>query len=143
MHRASSEYWSSSHIAVLAAAVADFTPDHYAESKIKKKSGQGLALNLVRTNDILAEIGSLGQKPFLVGFAAESDDVEINALVKLRKKHCDMLCANDIREPGAGFAVDTNRITIYDCDGNAIPLPMLSKREAAKRIINEIAKRVK
>jgi phosphopantothenoylcysteine decarboxylase/phosphopantothenate--cysteine ligase len=143
MHEAASKLWGSSDIAILAAAVADFTPDHYAPSKIKKRSGQGLALNLIRTTDILAEIGNLGRKPFLVGFAAESDDVAINALVKLRKKHCDMLCANDIREAGAGFAVDTNHITIYDCDGGTMPLPMLSKREAARRIITEIARRLK
>lgn len=138
MHQAVSQCWSSCDLAILAAAVADFTPDHYAESKIKK-TGSGLALNLVRTQDILAELGSHEHRPFLVGFAAESDDVEINALTKLRRKHCDMICANDIRAPGCGFAVETNRVSIYRSEGTPVHLPMLSKDETAVRIIAEIA----
>lgn len=142
MHDAVREYWQEAQVAVLCAAVADFRPDHYVPQKIKKIEGEGMVLHLERTPDILAELGALPNHPFLVGFAAETDDVEINALNKLRKKHCDLICANDIRKPGSGFAGDTNQITIYAPDGMVKHLPMLSKQEAAYRILEEIAKRI-
>ncbi len=143
MHQAVSERWDRIQLAVLCAAVADFTPDHYAPEKIKKVGAEGLELKLLRTRDILAELGDRDKRPFLVGFAAESDDVEINAISKLRRKHCDIICANDICAPNCGFAVDTNRITLYDKDGDVLELPLVSKQEAAERIVKEIAKRMK
>lgn len=143
MHQTVLDHWDSVKLAVLSAAVADFTPDHYAPEKIKKVGAEGLELKLLRTSDILKELGERENKPFLVGFAAESDDVEINALTKLRKKHCDMICANDIRQPGCGFAVDTNRVVIYHNSGEVTALPKLSKTETAERIIDEICRRMK
>ena len=142
MHDVVREHWSEAQVAVLCAAVADFRPDHYVPQKIKKIEGEGMVLHLERTPDILAELGAMPNHPFLVGFAAETDDVEINALNKLRRKHCDLLCANDIRKPGSGFAGDTNQITIYAPDGTVLALPMLSKQAAAYRILDEIAKRI-
>jgi len=142
MHDVVRDHWSEAQVAVLCAAVADFRPDHYVPQKIKKIAGEGMVLALERTPDILAELGALPRHPFLVGFAAESDDVEINALNKLRKKHCDLLCANDIRKPGSGFAGDTNQITIYAPDGTVKALPMLSKQAAAQCLLEEIAKRL-
>lgn len=135
MHSAVMARWTQMDVAILAAAVADFRPDHYAEQKIKKVDGQALILNLRRTPDILAELGSQEKRPFLIGFAAESDDVEINALTKLRKKHCDVICANDIRKPGCGFAADTNQITLYSPDKPPLHLPMKDKRELAHDIL--------
>ena len=142
MHDVVRDHWQAAQVAVLCAAVADFRPDHYVPQKIKKIAGEGMVLALERTPDILAELGALPRHPFLVGFAAESDDVEINALNKLRKKHCDLLCANDIRKPGSGFAGDTNQITIYAPDGTVKALPMLSKQAAAQCLLEEIAKRL-
>ncbi len=139
MHDKVRELWPSAQVAVLCAAVADFRPDHYVPQKIKKIEGEGMVLSLERTPDILAELGALPKHPLLVGFAAETDDLEINALNKLRKKHCDLLCANDIRQPGSGFAVDTNQITIYARDGRVIPLPMLSKRAAAQELLQVLS----
>ncbi len=135
--------WPSCDVAIFSAAVADFTPDHYCPEKIKKVDGRSLILHLVRTADILGELGGAAHRPAcLVGFAAESDDVEINALAKLRRKHCDLLCANDIRRPDAGFAVDTNAVTIYTAEGEAIELPLLPKRQVAERILDAVVQRL-
>lgn len=142
MHDVVRDHWTEAQVAVLCAAVADFRPDHYVPQKIKKIEGEGMVLKLERTPDILAELGAMPNHPFLVGFAAETDDVEINALNKLRKKHCDLLCANDVRKPDCGFGVDTNQITIYAPDGMVKTLPLLSKIEAAHQILEEIAKRI-
>lgn len=140
MHQAVVDHWHHLDFAILAAAVADFTPDHYVPQKIKKIDGQSLILHLLRTPDILAELGSREDHPYLVGFAAESDDVEINAINKLRKKRCDLICANDIRKPGCGFATDTNQITLYSPDEAPMQLPLKDKAEVAHDILNHIAK---
>ncbi|MFA6931830.1 MAG: bifunctional phosphopantothenoylcysteine decarboxylase/phosphopantothenate--cysteine ligase CoaBC, partial [Lentisphaeria bacterium] len=127
-------------IAMFCAAVADFTPNQYVPEKIKKQNDQEMTLLLRRTPDILASIGKLAERPFLVGFAAESNDLELNARHKLQSKQCDILCANDIREPGCGFAVNTNRITMYFKDGSQQELPLLSKDETANRIFDQVVK---
>jgi len=132
---------SRTQVAILCAAVADFTPNIYTEEKIKKQGAEGMRLLLRRTPDILASLGQQEKRPFLVGFAAESNDLELNARHKLQSKHCDILCANDIREPGCGFAVRTNRITMFFPDGEKEELPMLSKDEAAECICTQIARR--
>ncbi|OGV43235.1 MAG: phosphoribosylglycinamide formyltransferase [Lentisphaerae bacterium GWF2_57_35] len=124
-------------MAILCAAVADFTPVVQADRKLKKETDDLACLQLKRTPDILASVGALEKKPFLVGFAAETDSVERNAREKLQRKHCDLLCANDVSEPGSGFDQETNRITIYRKDGQSIPLPLLPKSVAADRILDE------
>ncbi|MGN0867173.1 MAG: phosphopantothenoylcysteine decarboxylase [Oligosphaeraceae bacterium] len=142
MHQAVMDHWQEQDLAILAAAVADFQPLHCAETKIKKGEAQELSLPLKRTPDILATLGALPRRPFLVGFAAESDDVEANAQLKLRKKHCDLLCANDVRQPGCGFAVDTNQVTILAPDAPPLALPLKSKDEVAHAILSEILRRI-
>ncbi|NMA39904.1 MAG: bifunctional phosphopantothenoylcysteine decarboxylase/phosphopantothenate--cysteine ligase CoaBC, partial [Lentisphaerae bacterium] len=128
-------------VAILCAAVADYTPVAYSHEKIKKEGTDAtFALLLKRTPDILATVGALEQKPFLVGFAAETQNLTDNAAAKLRKKNCDMLCANDITEPGCGFAVPTNRLTILFADGRREDLPLLAKEEVAARVL-DIVKR--
>ncbi len=141
MYDAVMQNYRAAAIAILCAAVADFRPSQCAENKIKKADGVGLVMNLERTHDILAELGALpaSERPFLVGFAAESNDVRDNATGKLYRKHCNILCCNDIKAPGCGFAVDTNQVTVYFADGRVTTLPMLSKIETAKRIIDTIA----
>ena len=123
-------------VAILCAAVADYTPVAYSREKIKKGTAATFSLQLKRTPDILATVGALEKKPFLVGFAAETQDLTANAAAKLRQKHCDMLCANDITEPGCGFAVPTNRLTVLFADGRREDLPLLAKEEVAAKVLD-------
>lgn len=97
-----------------------------------------MSLLLRRTPDILTALGKLPNPPFLVGFAAESTDVELNARHKLQGKCCDIICANDVMAPGCGFAVSTNQVTLYLRSGASEPLPLLSKDETANRIFDRI-----
>jgi phosphopantothenoylcysteine decarboxylase/phosphopantothenate--cysteine ligase len=104
---------------------------------LKKQPGP-LVLELARTKDILKELGEQPDKPYLVGFAAETDHLEQYALEKLEKKRADMIVANNVSHEGAGFAGDTNIVTIFKRDGAKIELPLLSKHETARRILQEI-----
>ena len=120
---------------IMAAAVADYQPKSVAKAKIKKESSSGLTLELVRTPDILAEVKG---KFLKVGFAAESEDVVANARQKLEKKQLDIIVANDITDPGSGFGVDTNKVTLIDKQGKIESLPLLTKREVADRILDKV-----
>lgn len=122
--------------AILCAAVADYRPVAYSQEKIKKGQESTFSLLLQRTPDILAAVGALPSRPFLVGFAAETNEVEANAREKLYRKGCDMLCANDISEAGSGFAVATNRVTVHFRDGGCQELPMQSKLDVADAILD-------
>ena len=125
-------------IFIFAAAVADFRPADVSEQKIKKKDGETPVINLERTVDILETVGqSRTEKQYICGFAMETEDLIENAGKKLRKKNADMICANSLREKGAGFLSDTNRITLIKKDGNR-ELPFLSKRELSDLIFDEI-----
>ena len=124
--------------AILCAAVADFSPCDYSEDKIKKGSRETLSLRMKRNMDILATVGALPKRPFLVGFAAESTDVLKNASEKLRRKNCDMLCANDISAAGCGFASETNRLHVFLKDGSCREIPLASKNEVALRLLDMI-----
>jgi phosphopantothenoylcysteine decarboxylase/phosphopantothenate--cysteine ligase len=128
-------------IIIMAAAVADYRPDKPAAHKLKRgQLGATTELALVANPDLLAELGKRrGDKrtPLLVGFAAETQDVVENARAKLAAKRCDLVVANDVAEPGAGFAVDTNRVTVVDHRG-AIELPAGSKAAVAHRILDRV-----
>ncbi|MBQ9413153.1 MAG: bifunctional phosphopantothenoylcysteine decarboxylase/phosphopantothenate--cysteine ligase CoaBC [Oscillospiraceae bacterium] len=121
-------------ILIKAAAVADYTPASVAENKMKKKEGD-LSIPLKRTQDILKYLGE-HRRPgqVLVGFSMESENVLENSRAKLQRKNVDMICANDLRAAGAGFAGDTNIITILTAQG-AEALPLLRKEEAADAIL--------
>ena len=122
---------------IQAAAPADFRPKVVADRKIKK-SGSGMTLELEATTDIAAELGKrkrAGQ--VLVAFAAETDDVLENAGAKLDRKNCDLIVANDVSRPDAGFGVDTNVITLVT-HGGAEPLPKMTKRAAADAILDRV-----
>jgi len=121
---------------VMAAAVADFTPASPQDRKIAR--AEGLHLELSPTPDLLGEVARAGSGAYLVGFAAETGDLE-RAPGKLKAKGVDLLVANDVSEPGSGFGTDTNRITIFDRNGGREALPMLSKREVADRILDRVA----
>lgn len=122
-------------ILIQAAAPADYRPERTAESKIKKRAGQNLTLELVENPDVAATLGE-GKRAdqVFVGFAAETDDVLQNAREKLERKRLDMIVANDVTAPGAGFDVDTNIVTLITRERTE-SLPLMSKDEAAGHIL--------
>lgn len=128
-------------VVVKAAAVADYRPAVQHDTKLKKKD-ERLVLELEKTTDILAEAGKRKTNQLLVGFAAETNDVEKNALDKLRRKNCDLLVANDVTVPGAGFNVDTNAVRVYDASGEAAYWPVMPKREVGLRLMRLAAERL-
>jgi len=134
MHRAVMERLESSTIIIMAAAVADYRPASAADRKIKK-NGDKLVVELEQTEDILAEISGAKSMQVVVGFAAETDNVLENARKKLLSKRADLIVANDVSSKDAGFDVDTNRIAIVSALDTK-ELPLLSKREAADRILD-------
>lgn len=124
-------------VVIGAAAVADYTPAKTADQKIKKKSAD-LTLRLKPTVDIIAELGKRKGTRVSVGFAAETTDLIKYASEKLKKKNLDMIVCNDLTRPGAGFAVDTNIVTILDKKGGSEQLPKMTKLETAHRILDRI-----
>jgi len=126
------------NIAILAAAVADFTPDIISDNKIKRSDNE-LIIKLKPTDDIAAELGRMKKKgQMLVGFALETDNELENAISKLKRKNLDIIILNSLKENGAGFGFDTNKITIIDRNNNIDKFELKSKEEAAKDILNKI-----
>ena len=127
-------------IVIQSAAPADYRPDCVADQKIKKKHGDPLELRLTETPDVARAVGEL-RRPgqFIVGFAAETENLLDHARQKLDRKNLDMIIANDVTRPGAGFDVDTNIITIITRDGIR-DVPMMSKKELARVILDAILK---
>ncbi|SFA74920.1 MULTISPECIES: bifunctional phosphopantothenoylcysteine decarboxylase/phosphopantothenate--cysteine ligase CoaBC [unclassified Bacillus (in: firmicutes)] len=125
-------------IVIKTAAVADYRPKLAYDHKIKKQPGDEV-IELERTQDILFELGTRKKNQVLIGFAAETDNVEEYARQKLFKKNADMIVANNVKSEGAGFGTDTNIVTMYKKEGDPIRLPLMTKVEVAKRIIEEIA----
>ena len=127
---------------IKSAAVADYRPAAVAAQKIKK-SDEDLMLHLVRNPDILYELGQKKQQQVLVGFAAETCQVEEYARKKLAKKNLDFIVANDVLEADAGFGVETNRIKLFDRAGNMTAYPLMSKKELAGIILDHVAMALK
>ena len=127
-------------IAILCAAVADFTPCTTADKKIKKQPGQdSMVVELKTTTDIAATLGASKQAhQRLVGFALETHDEQANALRKLQSKNLDMIVLNSLQDQGAGFGVDTNKVTLLFADGTKKDLPLLLKQEVADVIVESI-----
>jgi phosphopantothenoylcysteine decarboxylase/phosphopantothenate--cysteine ligase len=125
-------------IAVMSAAVADYTPAEPAKEKIKKTQ-KDLMVSLVKTTDILKKLGGLKtNNQVLVGFALETNNETEYALQKLQSKNADMIVLNSLQDAGAGFGHDTNKITIFDKTGKAYPFDIKSKKEVARDIVNTI-----
>ncbi len=143
METAVLEACAKADVLLMAAAVADFRPASFVGQKIKKLSGLPF-VELEATNDILAAVLSQrtqsGNPRVMVGFAAESQDLLANAASKLKAKHLELMVANDISQPGSGFSVDTNQVTLLYPDGQSMPLPLLTKTEVADRVITEVVK---
>jgi phosphopantothenoylcysteine decarboxylase/phosphopantothenate--cysteine ligase len=137
MYQAVVSRYDEMDIVIKSAAVADYRPKIVHSQKMKKQPGN-LMLELERTRDILAELGKRKTHQFLVGFAAETENVEQNALGKLERKNADMIVANNIAESGAGFGVDTNIVTIYTRDGKHTSLPQMSKADIADRVLDAV-----
>lgn len=138
MHDVVSRFIGRVDLAVFAAAVADYTPAKVEEQKIKK-SGETLTLELVRTADILGS----ARQPFgftgtLVGFAAETENLESNARDKLVRKQCDLVIANDVSQPGIGFYSDQNQVILV-YPGHTETLPAASKHELAHQLVAAIS----
>lgn len=131
-------YFPGADVAILAAAVADYKPENYSAEKIKKGEGD-LVLKLVRNPDIAAHLGANKRgNQILVGFALETQDPEANAIGKLKRKNFDFIVLNSLKDKGAGFQVDTNKVKLIDKEGIIEDLPLKSKREVASDIINKI-----
>lgn len=126
-------------VLIMAAAVADFRPKQVSPHKLKKGL-ERVALELERTEDILATAGRDKGERMLVGFAVETEHEVENAQAKLTAKNLDMIVLNNPTEPGAGFGTDTNQVTLIKRDGTVQKLPLMSKREVARAILLEVAK---
>jgi len=130
--------FKESDIAILSAAVADYTPVHPHKGKIKK-TDDTLNIELERTKDILSSVGNSKTKDqFVVGFALESENEEEYAKGKLTKKNADLIVLNSLRNKGAGFGVDTNKVSIFNKNGRILDSELLSKNEIAKKIWDTI-----
>ena len=138
MYNAAVREWSEADGAVMCAAVADYTPKSVADRKLKK-SDDDLKIELRRTKDIAKELGENKGGRTLVGFALETDNEEANAEGKLERKNLDFVVLNSLRDKGAGFAGDTNKITIIDRNGRE-EHPLMSKRDVAAVIVDKIEK---
>jgi len=133
------EYFSDSNIVIMAAAVADYRTDKPFPHKLKK-SDRSFELELVRNPDILHGLGRRKDSRFLVGFAAETEKFEENALRKIEEKNLDLIVVNDVSQTDAGFEVDTNRIMLIDSYGKIREFPLQSKEDAADAILDKIIK---
>lgn len=138
MHAAVMDRCEGADVIIKAAAVADFRPRERGAGKIKKSDRSQVTLELVRNPDILADLGGRRGKALLVGFAAETDDLLANARKKLTDKGVDLIVANDVTEPGAGFGRDTNIVRLLDRQGNIEELPCLPKEEVAGKLLDRI-----
>jgi len=139
MYNAVMAHYEAADIIIKSAAVADYRPVKAAAEKIKKGEGN-MVLELERNPDILFELGQKKGDRLLVGFAAETNDVLENAVAKYRKKNLDLIVANDITQEGAGFAGDTNIVSIIDRDGSIEALPRLTKRQVADALLDRVKK---
>jgi len=144
MHREVMARAPESDVVIMAAAVADYTPARPSREK-EAKSAQTVNLALERTPDILGELGGLRSagrlaRPMLVGFAAETSDLVAKARAKRAAKHADIVVANDVSQPDAGFDVETNRVTLVTAEGEEA-LPVLPKRDVARLILDRVEAR--
>jgi len=136
MREAALHHLASATIVIKAAAVGDYRVGHPSATKIKSKKDEGLTLELVPNPDILKEIAERRGSRFIVGFAAETDDVRAHAAAKLRAKGVDLLVVNDVSRTGIGFEADDNQVVLLDRWGGALELPKMTKLEVARAILD-------
>ena len=131
------EHFAETDIAIAAAAVADFKPRNVGDQKIKKENGIQ-SIELDKTPDVLAKMGELKNKQFLLGFALETENEISNAIKKIKSKNLDAIVLNSLNEPGAGFSVDSNKVTYIDRNETIIPFELKAKILVAKDIFSQI-----
>ncbi len=143
------EMWDAVHkhferatVVIMAAAVADYRPAHADDTKLKKQRQEHVTLELSSTPDILAGLASQKSGQFMVGFAAETKNLIEEATRKLKEKGMDMIVANDVTKPGAGFGSDTNAAVVLDAHGIVEDMPLMPKREMATKILDLIRARL-
>jgi len=141
MYHATHQFYEKSDIAILSAAVADYKPVTIAAQKIKKKEAT-FQIQLEKTKDILASLGEIKEKQFLVGFALETQNELENAKLKLEKKNLDLIVLNSLNDKGAGFGTDTNKITLVTRNNNVLPFKVKSKKEVALDILEHIIQQI-
>lgn len=139
MQQAVRQHFAKASMGIFAAAVADYRPAEPHAEKMKRTK-EPLTLRLEPNPDILAGIAAEKGSRLVVGFAAETDHVAENARKKLSAKNADLIVANDVTAEGAGFDLDTNVVTLFARDGRDLPLPKMTKREVAERILDEVAR---
>ncbi|MEZ4874568.1 MAG: bifunctional phosphopantothenoylcysteine decarboxylase/phosphopantothenate--cysteine ligase CoaBC [Flavobacteriaceae bacterium] len=141
MYEAAHARFPKVDIAILSAAVADFRPKNVASQKIKKKEG-GLTLELEKTEDILASLGKVKKKQFLVGFALETENELENAKTKLQKKNLDLIVLNSLNDTGVGFGAATNKVTLIAPNNKVLPFSVKEKEAVAKDILDYILEHI-
>ena len=141
MFQAVMDVYDRADLVVKTAAVADYRPKFVHENKMKKQDGS-MTMELERTKDILKTLGEQKNGQFLIGFAAETNDVEMYAKRKLQSKNADMIVANNVKQEGAGFGGDTNIISIFHRDGTHQDFEKMTKKEAAVQILKAAAARI-
>lgn len=138
MHAAVLKELDSADIIILSAAVSDYKPKHTSDKK-QKKGDSNWNIELVPTEDILSDVGSKrSSHQTLVGFALETNNEEEYAQGKLERKKLDLIVLNSLRDAGAGFGHDTNKVILFDKDKNRTELPLMSKADVADAIFNKI-----
>jgi phosphopantothenoylcysteine decarboxylase/phosphopantothenate--cysteine ligase len=144
MYQAAMKAYPESDAAILCAAVADYRPEIQATNKIKRETEGEMTLHLVPNKDIAASLGAIKRdKQLLVGFALETNNETTHATSKLKRKNLDFIVLNSLRDAGAGFRCDTNKITIIDSNGQQTAYPLKSKQEVAEDIVNKLASLLK
>ena len=139
MYDACVKRYATADVAIMAAAVADYRPKNVADKKIKKENQTNeLVIELEKTPDILKSLGEQKHHQLLVGFALETDNEEANAKLKMEKKNLDFIVLNSLRDKGAGFSTDTNRITILDKHNNILNFELKSKQKVALDILHKV-----
>jgi len=131
------EHFPGADVLLMAAAVSDYRPTQ-AEARKIKRAHEEMTFHLTANPDILKQVAVLKQQQVVVGFAAETHDIEAEARRKMREKHLDLIVANDVNRPDSGFQVDTNEVTLIPRVGEPVPLPLLSKQEVAAKILDQV-----
>ncbi|MCM3400728.1 bifunctional phosphopantothenoylcysteine decarboxylase/phosphopantothenate--cysteine ligase CoaBC [Cytobacillus oceanisediminis] len=138
MYQAAISEFDHADVVIKTAAVSDYRPKVTSAQKMKKQPGDEL-LELERTKDILFELGQKKKKQILIGFAAETEQVDEYAQGKLKRKNADLIVANNVTAQGAGFGTDTNIVTFFKKDGSSEKLPLMAKKDVAVKILEEAA----
>ncbi|MDE6490635.1 MAG: bifunctional phosphopantothenoylcysteine decarboxylase/phosphopantothenate--cysteine ligase CoaBC, partial [Muribaculaceae bacterium] len=144
MCEASVSVFPESDVAILTAAVADYAPAHVAQSKIKREGNAVPVIELIKNPDIAATLGAMKRPDqLLIGFALETDNEQSNARDKITRKNLDMIVLNSLRDHGAGFRTDTNKVSIISAEGNVDEYELKSKTEVAFDIIDAVVRRLR